>query len=321
MNQPYPPTSATRACGIAAPVFQAGMAGIAGPELAAAVSAAGGLGHLGALRLTPAELQGQIARTRALTDRPFGINLVPKRGGPAMLDRLLALAIEARPSAISLFYGDFPRAIRRIRAAGIVAMVQVGSVTEAQRALADGADMLIAQGIEAGGHLRGRIGLMALLPAVVDVAGGRPVLAAGAIADARAVRAAVALGAAGVWCGTVFAAARESNAHPAYRQKLIAAATAATRFRRGYSYGWPWGTPHRAIPGRGGLNPWRFMGGGLRRGDNGALADRISLYAGQGVGQIREALPAREIVLRLAAGFRAGTDQGIDETGKQGWTR
>ena len=307
MDQPGLATAATQACGITHPVFQAGMAGIACPELAAAVSEAGGLGHLGALRLSPEALERQIAKTRALTDRPFGINLV-HRGGPAMFERLLAVAIAARPRAISLFYGDFAQAIPRIRAAGILAMVQVGSVAEARKAVADGADMLIAQGIEAGGHLRGQVGLMALVPAVVDVAGGRPVLAAGAIADPRAVRAALALGAAGVWCGTLFAAARESNAHPAYRQRLVEADTDAPRYRRGLSYGWPWGTPHRAIPGRGGLNPWRLMGGGLRRGDNGALADRLSLYAGQGVGQIHDSLPAAEIVARLVAGLRPGSD-------------
>ena len=306
MDQPGLATAATRLCSIAHPVFQAGMAGISCPELAAAVSEAGGLGHLGALRLAPEALERQIAETRALTDRPFGINLVPKHGGPAMFERLLSVAIAARPCAISLFYGDFAHVIPRIRAAGIVAMVQVGSVAEARKAVAEGADMLIAQGVEAGGHLRGQVGLMALVPAVVDAAGGRPVLAAGAIADARALRAALALGAAGGWCGTVFAAARESNAHPAYRRKLIEAGTDTPRYRRGLSYGWPWGTPHRAMPGRGGLNPWRLMGGGLRRGDNGALADRLSLYAGQGVGQIRESLPAAEIVARLTAGLRPG---------------
>ena len=319
MNQPGFATTASRLCSIAHPVFQAGMAGIACPELAAAVSEAGGLGHLGALRLAPEALGRQVAETRALTDRPFGNNLVPKHGGPAMFERLLSVAIDARPRAISLFYGDFANVIPRIHAAGIVAMVQVGSPAEAARARAAGADILIAQGVEAGGHLRGRIGLMALLPAVVDAARGCPVLAAGAIADARAVRAAVALGAAGVWCGTIFAAARESNAHLAYKQQLIAATTEAPRFRRGYSYGWPWGTPHRAIPGRGGLNPWRFMGGGLRRSDNGALADRISLYAGQGVGQVREILPAAEIVARLAAGFREPATE--NETSMQGKDR
>ncbi|HHL21061.1 MAG TPA: nitronate monooxygenase [Aliiroseovarius sp.] len=307
MDQPGLATAATRLCGISHPVFQAGMAGIAGPELAAAVSEAGGLGHLGALRLAPAALERQITETRGLTNRPFGINLV-HRGGPAMFEHLLAVAIKAKPCAISLFYGDFAQVIPRIRAAGIVTMVQVGSVAEARKAVADGADMLIAQGIEAGGHLRGRIGLMALVPAVVDVAGRRPVLAAGAIADGRALRAALALGAAGVWCGTLFAAARESNAHSAYRQRLVAADTDTPRYRRGLSYGWPWGTPHRAIPGRGGLNPWRLMGGGLRRGDKGALADRLSLYAGQGVGQIRDSLPAAEIVARLVAGQRPGSE-------------
>ena len=297
------PEKVTRLCGIDLPVFQAGMAGIAGPELVSAVSNAGGLGHLGALRVAPRMLRNWIRQTRTLTGKPFGVNLVPQYGGPEMFERLLDITIAEKPKVISLFYGDFAKVIPRIKAAGIVVMVQVGSVAEARKAVADGADILIAQGIEAGGHIRGRIGLMALLPAVVDVAKGRPVLAAGAIHDARAVRAALFLGASGVWCGTAFLACKECDAHDAYKQKLIDADTDAPVFRTGYSYGWKWGTPHRAIPGDRGWNILRFMGGGIRQQDDPKMVNKLSLYAGQGIGQLHEMLSAKQAVSNLAAGF------------------
>ena len=294
--------TALQLCGIEWPVFQAGMAGLAGPELVAAVSNAGGLGHLGGLRVAPRVLGQWIAQTRALTDRPFGVNLVPKYGGPAVFEAQLDVVLRERPKVLSLFYGDFADVIGRVRDAGIVIMVQVGSVAEAARARDQGADILIAQGQDAGGHVRGRIGLMALLPAVVDVAGDVPVLAAGAIADARGVAAARCLGAAGVWCGTVFLASEESAAHDAYKRALVAHGTDDTEFRTGYSYGWPLGTPHRVIPApRKGL--LRLMGGGLRAEDDARLAEKISLYAGQGLGQISRIEPAARIVEKLAAGF------------------
>ena len=182
-------------------------------------------------------------------------------------------------------------------------MVQVGSLAEAEKAVTDGADILIAQGIDAGGHIRGRVGLMALLPAVAGIAGDRPVIAAGAINDVRAARAARCLGASGVWCGTAFLASRECDAHDAYKEKLVKANTDGPKFRTGYSYGWKLGTPHRSLDGRGGWNLLRFMGGGIRKADNPKMADKLSLYAGQGVGQIQSIRPAAEIVDELSRAF------------------
>ena len=291
-------------CAISVPVLQAPMAGLAGPDLAAAVSAEGGLGHLGALRVPPKTLRTWIKETRALTSRPFGVNLVPQYGGPEVFEASLRVVLEERPKAVSLFYGRFARTIPRLKAQGIVTIVQVGSVREAVQAVEDGANIIVAQGIEAGGHIRGRVSLMALVPAIVDAVGDAiPVVAAGAIHDARTVRAARALGAQGVWCGTAFLACAECNTHDAYKHKLIAAGTDDTHFLTGYSYGWKYGTPHRAIRGRGGWNLLRFMGGGLRRVDDGKMADRLSLYAGQGVGQLTAQTPTAQVVQTLAAGF------------------
>lgn len=295
---------AAELCGVEVPVFQAAMAGLAGPRLAAAVSEAGGLGHLGALRVMPRTLRTWIRETRSLTDRPFGVNLVPQFGGPAFFDAVLKVVLEEKPRIASLFYGDFENVIPQLKAAGIITMVQVGSLAEAKKAVRDGADILVAQGIESGGHIRGRVTVMALVPAVVDIAAGRPVIAAGAIHDARTVRAVRCLGASGVWCGTAFLASQECEAHDAYKQKLVEADTDAPMFCEGYSYGWRYGTPHRVIPGKKGWNLLRFMGGGIRKIDNPKMADKLSLYAGQGVGMVKQVESVDVIFNRLADGFR-----------------
>ncbi len=289
-------------CGVDLAVCQAGMAGIAGPELAAAVSEAGGLGHLGGLRLPPAALRAAIRDTRHLTARPFGVNLVTACA-PGTFEAQLRVVLEERPRVLSLFWGGFEEAVARARAAGILVMVQVGSPTEARRAVEAGADVLIAQGIEAGGHVRGRLGLLPLLAAVLEIAGARPVLAAGGIAGDAEVRAVCGLGAAGVWVGTAFVATRESDAHEIYKERLLAASGEATEYRTGYSYGWGIGAPHRVIPGPGRLDPLRLVAGGARRRDRAVWARRISLYAGQGVGRVRHLLPAAELVARLARGL------------------
>jgi len=296
-------TPAARLCGINIPVFQAAMAGLSGPELVAEVSDAGGLGHLGALRVPPKTLRQWIDQTRQLTDKPFGVNLVPQYGGPEVFEAALSVVLETKPKVLSLFYGDFKDTIPRARDAGIVTMVQVGSIKEAQKAVKDGADILIAQGIEAGGHIRGRIGLMALLPAVVDIAKDRPVIAAGAINEKRAVHAARALGADGVWCGTAFLACEESNIHDVYRRRLIEADADSPKFMTGYSYGWKYGTPHRVIPGPGRWNLLRFVGGGARRVETPKRAEGLSLYAGQGVGFVTDRTRAKDVVSNLAEGF------------------
>lgn len=296
-------SKAAALCGIATPVFQAGMAGLAGPDLVAAVSEAGGLGHLGGLRQPPSQLRQWIRAVREHTNRPFGVNLVPAYGGPEVFEAQISVALEEEVPVISLFYGDFTALLPRLRAAGVISMVQVGSLAEAQRAATAGAHIIIAQGIEAGGHIRGLTPLSALLPAVSAALPDTPVLAAGGIVDTRSVRAARCLGADGVWAGTLFLATKESLAHEIYKQRLLAAGPDDTVFRTGYSFGWKYGTPHRVLPGRAGFNPLRLVGGGARRQDDALMAEKLSLYAGSGVGRITDIRPAGERVATLAAGF------------------
>ena len=297
-------------CGVRHPVFLAGMAAISGPRLVAAVAEAGGMGVLGGLRLPPQALRRWIRETRSLTDRPFGVNLVPQFGGPDVFEAQFRVVLEERPRLLSLFYAEDYGAdmIPRAKAAGLVVMVQTGTVALARRAIAAGADIIAAQGAEAGGHLnRGTIGLMALLPAIMDHADGRPVLAAGGIPTREDVRAAMSLGAAGVLVGTAFVASAESEAHPLYKRKIVEATTDDTEYRTGYSFGWRYGTPHRVIPNRDRWNLLRFVGGGARAIDAPRMARKLSLYAGQGAGRIHDVLPAADRMAELIRGLPAGT--------------
>ncbi len=286
-------------CGVDSPVFQAGLGGVAGPELAAAVSNAGGLGHLGAIRRSASGIREWINETRRLTDEPFGVNLVPKGPGPDGFDSQLGVVLEEKPKVLSLFWGDFSQVIPRARAAGITTMVQIGSVAEARKAAADGADIIIAQGIEAGGHVRGTVCLSVLLPEVLRAVDPVPVLAAGGICNRAAVDTVLKLGASGAWVGTRFVATMESEAHDIYKRRLVEAGTDDTVHGHLYSYGWPLGTPYRVIPPRK-KSLLRFVAGGARRADRDRHAEGLSLYAGQGVGQIEQVVLAARVVAELS---------------------
>ncbi len=194
--------------GISLPVLQAGMGGgVAGADLAAAVSEAGGLGTIGIL---PAPLLGRaLARARKLTGAPIAVNLLL----PFTRPEHWGVARDA--DAVVTFWGPPVRRTTRIW------IHQCGSVAEAHAAQIAGADAVIAQGIEAGGHVRGTLPALRLLEQVRAALPGFPVLLAGGVADAGDVRAALDAGAAGVVCGTRFLLSEESAAHPEYKRRLI----------------------------------------------------------------------------------------------------
>ncbi|WP_169566057.1 NAD(P)H-dependent flavin oxidoreductase [Sneathiella limimaris] len=284
------------------PICPAGMGGIAGPDLVAALSEAGALGHLGGIRLPATDLQSWLREVKSKTDKPFAVNLVPPGGGPDGFDAQLEVAIAEKPKAISLYWGDFETTIPKIKAAGITTMVQIGSVAGAKQALEQGADILIAQGIEAGGHVISKTGLLSLLPEVLKLAGSVPVLAAGGLSSAEKIKTVMGMGAAGAWVGTSFIAAEESNAHPIYRQRLIEAGPDDTHHGHFYSYGWPIGTPYRVIkPKIKALRNWKAAG--ARPGNTDRFAQTVQLYAGQGVGDIQKSEPAQDILRHLATGL------------------
>jgi nitronate monooxygenase len=214
---------------LAAPVVQAGMGSVARHELAAAVSEAGGLGTIGGVR---APIAAEIAAARRLTGRPIAVNLLLPFVRPG--DAEAAAAADA----IVTFWGP-PR-----RLAANMWIHQCGSVEEAKAAAAAGADGVIAQGVEAGGHVRGSTPMLELLERV-RAAVKIPVLAAGGIIDAEGVRAALDAGAVAAVAGTRFLLSDESHAHPDYKQRCLdAGETILTEL---FGLGWP-DAPHRVIP-------------------------------------------------------------------------
>ena len=238
--------------GIEQPIVQAPMSAV--PELAAAVSNAGALGMLALTWSTPAG--DPVRETAALTDRPFGGNLILNEDQHRRLDE----ALEAGLRIVSLFWGDPAGYVEQVHDAGGVVLHTVGSAEEARRAVDSGVDVVVAQGWEAGGHVRSQVATLPLVPAVVDAVAPVPVIAAGGIGDARGVAAVLALGAQAAWLGTRFLLAEEMPIHEEYRRHLMdAAETDAQWYANLYEVGWP-DAPHRAPPeldgrGMGGRGP------------------------------------------------------------------
>lgn len=222
------------------PIVQAGMGGgISRGDLAGAVSAAGALGTIGIM--PPDRLAQEIVRARELAPgRPIAVNLLLPFTRPAHV----RACVDARVDAVALFFGSVPDIVRELRDAGILVMQQVGTPEEARHALADGVDVLIAQGIEAGGHLKAVRPLDEALPAILEAAAEAPVIAAGGVADAARVRELRTAGAAAVAAGTRFLLTEECHAHPAYQRRVVGAEhTVETEL---FGLGWP--ARHRVVP-------------------------------------------------------------------------
>jgi len=307
--------------GIDQPIVQAPMSAV--PELAAAVSNAGGLGMVTLTWSSPAG--GVVRETAALTDRPFGGNLILD----ADQHRRLGEALEAGLRIVSLFWGDPAGYVEEVHDADGVVLQTVGSADEARRAVDRGVDVIVAQGWEAGGHVRGQVATLPLVPAVVDAVAPVPVIAAGGIGDARGVAAVLALGAQAAWLGTRFLLAREMPLHEEYRRRLEEAVETDTEWYPDlYEVGWP-DSPHRALrnstaeaweaagrpapgsrPGEGDVIAHFPSGEEIRRYEPGAPMvgttgdiEALSLWAGQSVALARRPQPAAEIVAELVAGL------------------
>ena len=210
-------TALTSLLNIEHPILLAPMAGIAGGALASAVTNAGGLGFVGGGYGERASLDRELL---AAGNTQVGVGFITwsLQKNPGLLD----VALEHHPKTVFLSFGDIGDFAPRIKRAGVPIIAQVQTVAQARKAVADGADVIVAQGTEAGGHGGGRATLP-LVPAVLDAVGKQvPVVAAGGIADGRGLAAALMLGAAGVVCGSVFYASRESLAHPNCKQAAFA---------------------------------------------------------------------------------------------------
>ena len=238
------------------PVLSAGVGGGARAELVAAVSSAGGFGVLGASGMPPEALSAEVARTKALTERPFGVNIIIDTE-PESVDEDVAFfrsqvgaAGESGAAAVVLFWGDPAPLVDDAHRHGMVVVLQVGSVEEAVAARASGVDVVIAQGREAGGHVRGTTSIWELLPATVEAVKPAPVVASGGIGDGAGLARALRSGAQGVSLGTRFVASEEANAHPEYKRRIVAATAADTVYVPDlFDVGWP-NAPHRVIRNR-----------------------------------------------------------------------
>ncbi len=311
--------------GIEFPIVQAGMGYVARAELAAAVSAAGALGVIGGASLTAAQLRDEIRKLRDLTDRPFGVDVLfatvgrPQASEAAArftreVEEQLEVVFEENVPVLASGLGDPGPIVPQARAQGMKVMALVGNTRNAVRVAQSGVDVIVAQGYDGGGHT-GRVGTLALLPAVLDAV-DVPVMAAGGIGDGRGLAAVIAMGGVGAWLGTRFVASREAFGHDAYKQRIVEIDDEGTTITRCFS-GKPcrvvrnqtteaWEAPElvarirpfpqqfRVVAEWLGADPYtagRYEG----KTDVGALA------AGQSAAVIEEIRPAGEIVRALEA--------------------
>ncbi len=311
--------------GIDVPIVQAGMGYVARAELAAAVSAAGALGVIGAASLDAAQLRDEIRKVRDLTDRPFGVDVLfatigrPQNTAAAVrftrdVEAQLEVVFSENVPVLASGLGDPGPVVAQAHAQGMKVIALVGNTRNAVRVAKSGVDVIVAQGYDGGGHT-GRIGTLSLLPAVLDAV-DLPVMAAGGIGDGRGLAAVIAMGGVGAWLGTRFVASLEAFGHDAYKRRIVEIDDEGTTITRCFS-GKPcrvvrnqtteaWESPEltalirpfpqqfRVVADWLGVDPYtagRYEG----KTEIGALA------AGQSAAVIDEVLPAGEIVRRIAA--------------------
>jgi nitronate monooxygenase len=310
-------TPVTRLLGCAVPIQQAGFGSSLNVELAAAVGRAGGLGTLGGTLGDAAVLAAACNEYEALTEAPVGVNFVEPFFDRDRGMETLAVAAE-RCALVEFFYGEpDPALVDAIHAGGALAGWQVGSVAEAQRAEAVGVDVVILQGIEAGGHVRATRSLWPMLAEALDVV-DVPIVAAGGIASPRAMAAALAAGAAGVRLGTRFVASVESDFHREYKTMLVEADGDATVYTERFHELWA-DAPHRVLrrsiaaaearegptvgtmsAGAERIEVPRFAGFAPVADADGDI-EAMACFAGEGVGSITAIRPAGDIVTEFSA--------------------
>ncbi|MGC9530644.1 MAG: nitronate monooxygenase [Candidatus Bipolaricaulaceae bacterium] len=309
---------ANRVCelmGIRYPVFLGGMAHVARAPLVAAVSQAGGVGIIGAGGMSPETLEQEIEEVQGEAGRPFGVNLMLM--DPRVADQV-EVVVRARVPLVTTGAGSPAKYMDALKGAGIAVFPVVPAVALARRMERLGADGVIAEGSESGGHI-GTESTMALVPQVVDAV-SIPVVAAGGIADGRGMAAALALGAEGVQVGTRFLASQEAPVHDNYKQAVLRASDRDTIVT-----GQLVGRPVRCLLNqltktlaqyeREGRDPEEFEAlavGGLKRAVYHGDLERGSLMAGQVAGLIREVLPVREIIAEMVTTAGRILSEGVD---------
>jgi enoyl-[acyl-carrier protein] reductase II len=303
--------------GIDVPILLAGMGGVSMAPLVAAVSNAGGLGVMGAAALSPDDLRAEIRKTRALTRRPFAVDLLAPL--PQMIEPYLPVLFEEEVRIFVAGLAVPEKYVAQMKAHGMKVMVMTGKVKHAVHAERAGADVVAAQGTEAGGHT-GEIGTLALVPQVVDAV-KIPVVAAGGIVDGRGVVAALALGAQGAVIGTRFIATPEATAARQYREALVRAEQDETVRTRCYSgkplraLRNPYIAEHEADPRKIRPFPEQLMISTQRNvmayWQPEADPQRMCFPAGQGVGAFREIKPAGDLLRDIVAHAERVLRQGV----------
>ena len=300
---------------------------IASLELAAAVSNAGGLGIISFGGYSPPALRERIRKLRTLTSRPFGVNVLLEGPHLPLPDAAFVdVCVDERVPVLSLFWGDPGPYVERAHKAGIKVCDQVGSVGTAKRAQEADVDFIIAQGVEAGGHIAGMVSTMVLTPRVVETVAPIPVVTAGGIADGRGLAAALVLGAEGALLGTRLIASTECSAHDIYKQKILSASEEETVRTTLFGNGWPnayhrtlrtpfveqWlpqemrgseQRPDEPVVGEVTLGGTRMplprFGGIPPASDAKGEIESMDFLAGQCVGLVREIKPAAEIIREI----------------------
>lgn len=288
--------------GLEYPIFQGGMAWVANADLAAAVSNGGGLGVIAAGNMPPELLDREIKRAKSMTDRPFAVNIMLMS---PTAEAAIEVVAENRVPVVTTGAGSPGKVIERLKPLGTIIIPVIASVAHAKRVEKQGADAVVAEGTEAGGHI-GELTTMVLVPQVADAV-SIPVVAAGGIADGRGVVAAFALGAEGVQVGTRFVCAVESPAHEAYKRMIIEATDRSTVVT-----GRTTGHPVRCIKNKltkrfeemeaagVSLEELEALGAGkLRAAVTDGDVEWGSVMAGQSAGLVKKVQPAAEIIKEL----------------------
>lgn len=285
--------------GIEYPIIQGGMAWVATAELAAAVSNAGGLGLIAAGGAPADVVREQIKKARTLTDKPFGVNVMLMS---PFADEVMQVILEEKPAVVATGAGNPGKYIEDLKSAGIKIMPVIASVAMAKRMEKAGADAIIAEGTEAGGHI-GELTTMVLTPQVADAV-SIPVISAGGYADSRGTRAAFALGADGIQVGTRFLCATECLAHENYKNAVLKA-----KDRDAVVTGRSTGAPVRALKNKltkeyqrlekegASFDEIEALGvGGLRRAFQEGDVEMGSLMAGQSAAMVNKIEPCADII-------------------------
>lgn len=317
MTLPHSPACDLLGCKI--PLVLAGMGGVARSDLVAAVTGAGGFGFLGVVREPPELIEREVTRLRECGHGRFGVNIIPAATDPALLEQQVSTLIELAVPVVCTFWTLDEQVTKRLRDAGIMVVHQVGSVDEAIEAARSGVEIVIAQGREAGGHVRGVRPIRDLLPEVVEAV-NIPVLAAGGMATGGDLVTAMALGASGIVLGTALMATEESFAHAYHKQRLLAAEAGDTVLTSSFHVNWPPNAPVRVLksavtsggrgdphaPGRTiigdeqGRPIYLFSTDSPLRSMTGDF-ESMALYAGTGIGRITAITGAAERLAQIIA--------------------